>query len=165
MKFARTIRLDASDQNVFDIPAEPGEWAVAGTFEFLHGDFAGGDPAGWTNKQQLAFKSGWLGLGSFGRSTFVQVAVLPDGQVEDAVRALAGHLFEHYGAPDMMAALDAARGECRDMADLCDHPAGTLLAIERDLTDEGIAERVRIIPAKGEGQHARIWGVAEDDPA
>ena len=160
MKFARTIRLDASDQNVFDNPAEPGEWAVAGTFEF-----ADGDPAGWTNKQQLAFKSGWLGLGSFGRSTFVQVAVLPDGQVEDAVRALAGHLFERYGAPDMMAALDAARGECRDMADLCDHPAGTLLAIERDLTDEGIAERVRIIPAKGEGQHARIWGVAGDDPA
>lgn len=159
MKFARTIRLDASDQNVFDTPAEPGEWAVTGTFEF-----ADGDPAAWTNKQQLAFKSGWLGLGAFGRSTFVQVAVLPDAQVEDAVRALAGHLFECYSAPDMMAALDAARGECRDMADLCDHPAGTLLAIERDFTDAGIAERVRVIPATGEGQHARIWGVAEDDP-
>lgn len=162
MKFARTIRLDISDQNVFDTPAEPGEWAVAGTFAFLHGAFADGDPAHWTNKQQLAFKSGWLGLASFGRSTFVQVAVLPDTQVEEAERALAAHLFEHYGAPDMLTALDAARGECRDMAELCDHPAGTLLAIERELTDAGISERVRVIPAKGDGQHARIWGVDVD---
>lgn len=158
MKFARTIRLDPSDQNVFDNPAEPGEWAITGTFEF-----ADGNPADWTNKRQLAFKSGWMGLGSFGRSTFVQVAVLPDVQIEEAARILAGHLFERYGAPDMLTALDAARRECRDMADLCDHPAGTLLAIERDLTDEGIAERVRVIPAKGDGQHARIWGVAGDE--
>jgi len=157
MKFARTIRLDVSDTQVFDHPAEPEEWAVAGTFAFV-----GADPAAWTTKQKLAFKSGWLGLGGFGRSTFVQVAVMPDEQFEDAVRALAGHLFQAYGAPDMMAALEAARHECREMADLCDHPAGTLLAIERDFTEDGVAERVRVIPATGDGQHARIWGVAEE---
>jgi hypothetical protein len=165
MKFARTVRLDVSDRNVFDTPAEPGEWAVTGTFEFLHGVFADGAPAEWGAKQQLAFKSGWMGLGSFGRSTFVEVAVVPDAQVEDAIRILAGHLFERYGAPDMLSALDAARHECEDMAGLCDHPAGTLLAIERDLSDDGIAERVRVIPATGDGQHARIWGLAEDDAA
>jgi len=161
MKFARTIQLDASDQNVFDNPARPGEWAVTGTFEFAGGAFDG-DPADWTAKQQLAFKSGWMGLGDFGRATFVQVTVVPDEQVEEAVRALGAHLFDRYGAPDMLAALDAARRECEDMAALCDHPAGTLLAIDRELTEDGIVERVRVIPATGDGQHARIWGVAPD---
>lgn len=160
MKFARTIQMDASDQNVFDLAARPEEWALAGTFEFV-----GADPAAWSNKQQLAFKSGWLGLASFGRSTFVQVAVMPDNQFEDVVRTLAGHLFERYGAPDMLAAMDAARLECDDMVQLCDHPAGTLLAIERDFVDDGIAEKVRVIPATGDGQHARIWGMVADDGA
>ena len=157
MKFARTLRLDPSDTQVFDTPAPPGEWAVTGTFAFL-----ADDPAAWTTKQKLAFKSGWLGLGSFGRATFVQVTVMPDAQFDDVVRQLAAHLFEHYGAPDMVAALQAARGECEDMAALCDHPAGTMLAIERDVADAGVTERVRVIPAEGDGQHARIWGVVED---
>ncbi|MEQ8228831.1 MAG: DUF6505 family protein [Rhodospirillales bacterium] len=158
MKFAHTIQMDVSDRNVFENPAAPGEWAVTGTFEF-----ADGDPSQWNNKQQLAFKSGWLGLSGFGRSTFVQVSVVPDGQVEEAVRALGAHLFERYGAPDMLTAVEAARQECQDMAALCDHPAGTLLAIERDFTDEGINERVRVIPPSGDGQHARIWGLAEEE--
>lgn len=157
MKFARTIRLDVSDENVFPLPAQPEEWAVTGTFAF-----AGADPAAWSNKEQLAFKNGWLGLTSYGRATFVQVAVIPDDQFDGVVRALAAHLFEAYGAPDMMAALDAARVECEDMASMCNHPAGTLLAIERDFTDDGISERVRMIPAKGDGHHAQIWSVAED---
>jgi hypothetical protein len=160
MKFARTIRMDQSDENVFEEPAQPGEWAVAGTFEFQADE---SDPAGWSNKRQLAFKSGWLGLGSFGRATFVQVAVMPDTEIAEAERALAGHLYERYGAPDMLAAMDAARRECADMAALCDHPAGTLLAIEREFTDDGIGERVRMIPATGDGQHARIWGVDDTE--
>ncbi len=159
MKFARTIQLDASDNQIFEIPANAEEWAVTGTFEFI-----GGDPAEWTKKHQLAFKSGWMGLTSFGRATFVQVAVMPDEQFEDVVRSLTAHLFERYGAPDMLAATEAARGECLETAELCDHPAGTLLAIERELTEDGIAERVRVIPAKGDGSHATIWSIeAADD--
>ncbi|MDH3234077.1 MAG: DUF6505 family protein, partial [Alphaproteobacteria bacterium] len=34
MLFPRTIRLDASDAHVFERAAEPGEWAVTGTFVF-----------------------------------------------------------------------------------------------------------------------------------
>ena len=37
MKFARTIRLDESDDNVFDHPANAGEWAISGGFEFSKG--------------------------------------------------------------------------------------------------------------------------------
>ncbi len=71
MKFTRTIRLDPSDVKVFPLAAEPGEWAVAGTFAF-----ADTEPAALSRKEQLAFKSGWLGTGSFGRSTLVQVVYI-----------------------------------------------------------------------------------------
>lgn len=160
MKFARTLRMDSSDTKVYDSAAEPGEWAVTGTFAFV----VAGDPETWSSKQQLAFKGGWLGTESFGWSTFVQVAVIPEEQYEATVRRLAAHIFETYGAPDMLMAAEAARAECADMASLCDHPAGTILAIERDLDQggEGIGERVRVIPAEGDGHHARIWAVEDE---
>ncbi len=158
MKFPRTIRLDISDANAFPLAAEPEDWAVTGTFAF-----ADTDPATMTNKEQLAFRNGWLGTESFGRSTFVQVAVIPDNEFEDVVRKLAARLFERYGAPDMLVAADAAREEAEYTASLCDHSAGTMLAIERDFSDEGVTEKIRVIPAQGEGAHAKIWSVVEDD--
>ncbi|MFQ5764090.1 MAG: DUF6505 family protein [Rhodospirillales bacterium] len=158
MKFPRTIRLDVSDLNAFPLAAEPEEWAVTGTFAF-----ADADPATLTNKEQLAFRNGWLGTQSFGRATFVQVTVIPDEQFEEVMRRLAGHLHDQYGAPDMLTAVDAAREEARYASSLCDHPSGTMLAIEREFTDEGVAEKVRVIPKRDEGTHAKIWSVVEDD--
>ena len=158
MKFPRIIRLDVSDENAFPLAAEPKEWAVTGTFAF-----ADTDPSGFSNKEQLAFKNGWLGTESFGRATFVQVSIIPDEQFEETVRRLAAHLHDRYGAPDMLAAVEAARQEAEYAADLCDHPAATLLAIEREFTDEGVVERIRVMPKKNEGAHAKIWSVVEDE--
>lgn len=159
MKLPRTIRLDPSDARVFAAAAEPGEWAVAGTFVFVDGT-----PADMDTKTQLAFCTGWLGIDGFGFSTFVQVTVAPESEVRAATTRLAQQLFERYGAPDMLAAMDAARGEIEHAASLCDHPAGTLLAIQRDMTDDGIAERVRIVPRPDEdGGHARIWSFVKDE--
>jgi hypothetical protein len=158
MKFPRTIRMDVSDVNVFPLAAEAGEWAVTGTFAF-----ADSDPAAMSGKERLAFRNGWLGTESFGRATFVQVAVIPDEQFEEVVRRLAAHLHERYGAPDMLAAVEAARGEARYAAELSNHPAGTLLAIEREFTEQGVAERIRVIPKRDEGSHARIWSVERDE--
>lgn len=159
MKLPRTIRLDPSDARVFDVAAEPGEWAVTGTFSFVDAV-----PADMDNKAQLAFKSGWLGLSSLGRSTFVQVSVAPEDEVETATRALAAHLFEDYGAPDMLMASTAAKSEVAYAASLCDHPAGTLLAIEREMTDDGVTERIRVMPRSDEdGGHAQIWSLSEED--
>lgn len=159
MKFARTIRLDPSDAQVYAAAAEPGEWAVTGTFAYVDGE-----PEAWSSKEQLAFKSGWLGTGSFGRSTFVQVAVIPDAEYEETVRRLAAYLYQEYEAPDMLAATEAARLEAEDMAELCDHAAGTLLAIEREFDREGgIHERVRVVPrpdTDGAG-HAQIWQIED----
>lgn len=158
MKLPRTIRLDPSDTNVFTRAADPGEWAVTGTFAFIDAI-----PGEMDNKSQIAFKSGWLGLSSFGFSTFVQVSVVPEDEGEAAARALASHLFQEYGAPDMMMAMTAARSEIAYAASLCDQPAGTLLAIERDMTEDGIAEKIRIVPRPDEdGGHAQIWSLSED---
>lgn len=158
MKLPRTIRMDPSDGRIFDPAAEPGEWAIPGTFRFV--DMT---PDEMDKKTQLAFKSSWMGLTSFGSSTFVQVTVAPESEVEHVERALAGHIFSAYGAPDMLAARDAARQEIAHAASLCDHPAGTLLAIDRDMSEDGIAERIRLIPRDDEeGGHARIWTLVED---
>jgi hypothetical protein len=158
MKLPRTIRLDGSDPRVFAQAAEAGEWAVTGTFAFVDAT-----PGDMDNKTQLAFKSGWLGLGSFGFSTLVQISVVPEGDDEPAARALAAHLFEVYGAPDMLIAMTAAKSEIAYAASLCDQPAGTLLAIERDMTEDGITEKIRVIPRPDdEGGHAQIWSLSDE---
>ncbi|MFQ5763830.1 MAG: DUF6505 family protein, partial [Rhodospirillales bacterium] len=69
MRFPRTIRLDESDRRVFERAAEPGEWAIPGTFVF-----ADADPATLSGKARQAFAHGFLGLESFGWSTLVEVA-------------------------------------------------------------------------------------------
>jgi len=158
MKLPRTIRLDPSDTRVFHIAAEPGAWAVTGTFGFVDAI-----PGEMDNKAQLAFKSGWLGLDNFGYSTFVQVSVVPEDEAEAAARSLAEHLYRDFGAPDMLLAMTAAKSEIAYAASLCEHPAGTLLSIEREMTDDGITERIRIVPRPDdEGGHAQIWTLSED---
>ena len=92
----------------------------------------------------------------------MQVTDIGPEDYEETVRRLAAHLFQDYGAPDMMAALEAARHEVDDMAGLCEHPAGTLLAIEREFSEHSITERTRVVEAKDDGQHARIWSVEPD---
>ncbi len=158
MKFPRTIRLDPSDVKVFPLAAEPGEWAVPGTFAF-----ADAEPQSLSRKEQLAFKSGWLGTGSFGRSTMVQVVDITAEQYDDVVRMIADHLVSEYGAPDRDAAMTAARDEAADAAGLCDHPVNTLLAIEREFTDDGISERVRVIIPAPAGAHTRVLEIVEDE--
>ena len=157
MKLPKTIRLDISDQNTFPLAAEAGEWAVTGTFSF-----SGLNAEGMSNKEQLAFRNGWLGLGSFGRASLVQVSPVSEDEYEQIVRALAAHLHCDYNAPDMMAALDAARIEVSDAEGICNHPPGTMLAIDRELTDEGIVERIHVIPP-GHDDHARIWTIEDDE--
>ena len=157
-RLPRSLRLDASDLSVFHRAAAPGEWAVTGSFTF-----AGGDPSGWDNKEQLAFKSGWLGCGSFGHSTLVEVAEIEEADFFQVIERLARHFVDCYGAPDLASALPAARAEAEDAASLCDHKLHTLLALEREFNAEGIVERVKVVEPARAADHARIWEVAADD--
>lgn len=158
MKLARTIRFDESDTNVFDHPAEPDEWAVSGGFAFSN----------WTDdmitgKARQAFANGWLGLESFGRSTFVAVSQIEPFEFDTLCRMLAEHFVTAYGAPDVETALPTAREELEFMADLCkDHEPNTLLVVERTLGDVGVKESFRAIkPQEAELEAFAVHGSFE----
>lgn len=158
MKLLRTIRFDESDTRVFPHAAMPGEWAVPGTFVF-----ADSDPAQLGRRERQAFANGFLGLGTFGWSTLASVASLSDDEYEEAVAALAQHLRDAYGAPDVASARAAAREEIDYAASLCDQPVNTLLSLSRFVEGDAIREQFRVVQPPGEAPHAKIWEIVPDD--
>ena len=140
LKLPRTIRLDPSDTFVFERAAEPGEWAVSGAFAFWNQD-----PAALAQKQRVALRSGFLGIDSLGWSTLAIVTEATEAERQAMVSHLAGQLLEKFGAPDLEAARAAAEQEVAFAASLCDHPAQTLLAVQRSIEDGEICERFRTL--------------------
>jgi hypothetical protein len=160
MKLLRTIRFDASDERVFELAAAPEEWAVSGAFAF-----AGLEPAAVAGKARQAFANGFLGLASFGRSTFATVAEATPADLEAVAQLLAEHFVVAHGAPDEAAALPAAEEEARFVLDLCrDAPINTVFTVRRTWDADGrIKEEFRTIrPPTGEPLHARIWTVVDE---
>lgn len=140
VKLLRTIRLDPSDSFVFDPPANPGEWAVPGGFLFE------GNAAGYTGRKRQAFRSGFLGLSTFGWSTLAVVVEATGDERADAVAALAAHLVEVHGAPSPEAARAAAEEEIAYVEQLADHPVQTLIAVHRTMTADGeLSEQFRTL--------------------
>jgi hypothetical protein len=139
MKLARTIRLDESDDNVFERPADAGEWAISGGFEFSNWD-----ENNLTGKPRQAFSNGWLSLESFGRATVVAVTSITDSEYQSLTAKLAQHFVDLYGAPDIDAALPVAKDELDHMQSMCeDHDDNTLLMVSRTLNDSGVHESFR----------------------
>lgn len=157
MKFPRCIRLDLSDTRVFPHAAQPGEWAVPGGLSF-----AGCDPEALERKTRFAFQNGWLGSESFGWSTFVEVAEISDAEFETVVENLAKGFVSVLGAPGLDEALPAARDEANYAAGLCEHDLHTLLALEREMGDDGIVERFRVVVPERAQDHAKIWEIVPD---
>lgn len=153
MKILRTIQLDDSDLHVLPQAAEPGEFAVTGSFLFSNVD-----PEKIEGQVKIAFASGWLGVASFGFSTFVQVVDIDPDDYEMACRQLAAALVSQLGAPDVLTAMDAARGEIDDATMIAgDHDEGVLLAIEREPAEGGVRERVRVIEMQETGSTRPVW--------
>lgn len=171
MKLPRTIRLDPSDTFVFERAAEPGEWAVSGAFAFWDEDLSALGP-----KQRTALRAGFLGLGTFGWSTLCVVSFVTPAERAAAVEALAAHLVEKFGAPNLESARAAAEEEIAFAAALCDHPENTLLAVQRQVEDGQIRERFRTLHARDpaergqDGLHATarafnfVESVDDDEP-
>lgn len=161
MKFLRTIRFDESDAHVYDTAAAPDEWAVSGAFAF-----SGLEPDQVQGKIKQAFANGFLGLDSFGRSTFAVVAEIDEEEHGRVEQRLAAHFVAHYGAPDVAAALPAAREEAAFVSDLCAEALiNTVFTVRRHFDDQGeIREEFRTIQApSSKPLHTRIWQVVEDD--
>jgi len=158
MLFPRTIRLDNSDLQVFPQAAAPGEWAISGAFAF-----AELPEARLTGKRRQAFANGFLGTGSFGWSTFACVTPITASELDAVTVAIARHFVLAYGAPDEAAALPQAQFEAEFAASLCDgHREGTLLAVSREVSEDGIVERFRTVTAPSPDLHTRIWEIVED---
>ena len=142
MKLARVIRLDESDLEVFEAPADPGEWAIPGTFAYSN----------WTEddltgKARQAFTHGWLGMTSFGRASVVAVAAITETERDDLIDLLAFHFTESWGAPSVEAARPVATEEITQMLALCeDQPDNTLIVVERALSPAGVRDKFRLVP-------------------
>jgi hypothetical protein len=161
VKFLQTIRFDMSDDHVFQLPAALEEWAVSGAFAF-----AGADPEDLTGKPKQAFANAFLGVSSFGHSTFATVCEISEGELADVETALARHFVERYGAPDVEAATPAAREEAAFILDLCkDTLINTVFTVRRFFDEDGqIKEEFRTIKApEDKPMHSRIWSVVDDE--
>ena len=156
MKLLRTIRLDPSDTFVFERAAEPGEWAVSGAFMFWNAD-----PATMHGKERAAFRSGFLGVGSLGRSTLVQIVEASEDDRLAAIDMLAKHLVAEFGAPSVLDAVAAAEEEIAFAASLCDHPLDTLIAVHRSFEEGEIREAFRSLRARGERKPMRAYSFLE----
>lgn len=159
MYFPRAIRLDDSDVRVYETPARPGEWAVPGAFAFLDLDLDRLD-----GKTREAFHRGFLGTESFGWSTLVQVDEIGEAEYAAVIERLAAHLMQRYGAPDLDAARVAAAEEAAFAASICNHPAHTMLMLEREVGEEGISENFRVVQATDPLDHGRVkvWTVVDE---
>lgn len=171
MRLLRTLRLDGSDGLVFPRAAAPGEWAVPGGFCFW-----GDAPGGLQGQRRQAFRAGFLGLGSFGWSTLVEVAEAEAAALDAARAALAAQLLAAHGAPDRAAAAAAAAEELAFAAELAaGHPPGTVIALTRTHDADGAQrERFRTLrlrapggAAEGIGWHngRPIFEIVPDDGA
>jgi hypothetical protein len=161
VKLLRTIALDPSDTFVFDVPAEPGEWAVSGAFRFCDRD-----PEKLQGKERAAFRGGFLGVQSWGWSTLAQIVPATEEDRRNLVELLARQLVDRFGAPDMAAATAAAEEEVAFVKSLCTHPVSSLIAVHRAASDGDVRESFRRLQLR-EGQgHGKAFSFmeVEDDP-
>jgi hypothetical protein len=158
MKLLRTIRLDPSDTFVFEKAAEPGEWAVPGSFVFWNQD-----PSRFEGKQRSAFRGGLLGIDSLGWSTLAQIVEADQDEHAEAVELLAQRLVAHFGAPDMTTARLAASEEIAYAASLCDQPLDTLIAVHRMQDGDSIRETFRTLRPRNGPKPLRAFSFLETE--
>jgi Family of unknown function (DUF6505) len=157
LKLLRTIRLDPSDAFVFTRAAEPGEWAVAGTFLFWE------QPVELLlGKERTAFRSGFLGVTSFGWSTLVSVVEASCDERDAGIESLAIRLMKDCGAPSLELAREAATAEFAYAAELAEPPVGTLIALHRSIENGEIRERFRTLLPGTDDRHSRVFSFLEE---
>lgn len=159
MYFPRVVRLDDSDERIYAAAAAAGEWAVPGSFAFLEIALEQAD-----GKTREAFRHGFLGTDSFGWSTLVQVDEIGLAEYAAVVERLAQHFVQRYNAPDIAAARRMAQEEAAFAVSICEHPRHTLLALDRELGEEGIIENFRVVrpPSGVDHEKIKIWKIVDD---
>lgn len=161
MKLARAIHFDDSDTRVFASPARTGEWCISGGFEFSN--WSQGD---LTGKAKQAFTNGWMGVETFGRTSFVAVTQIEETERDAIAATLAQYFVDIYGAPSKQAAMGVAYEEISQMIELCeDQEFNTLLTVTRELTEAGVKESYRMIEPQDAGiEQFAIHGSLDEEP-
>jgi hypothetical protein len=161
MKLLRTIQLDPSDTFIFEPAAEPGEWAVSGSFVFWNRDLEKLE-----GKARTAFRSGFLGVQSFGWSTLVQIVEASADDRKQAVYQLAQQLIARFGAPDIAAATTAAEDEIASSEWIATEDKDTLVAVHRRMEEGDIREAFRTLKPRNGPAPKRAFSFfeVEDEP-
>ena len=158
MKFAKTIRFDKSDLNIFPLASEEGELAVVGTFNFYNlkqDDLKG--------KVKQAFSNGFMGCTTFGYSTLVSLVNIKEKELQQLKTNLGKFLIDNFGAPSQEMAEEAANEEINFMLDLCkNHEIGSLLSLSRTWENDGIKERFRNLPKADSCAEQKIWTFVDE---
>lgn len=160
MRFLRALRLDDSDDAIYPRAAQAGEWVVPGTFVFT---FNERDPERLDEGERAAFRHGFLGLGSFGWTTLAVVVEMPEPERRQVLERLARHFVEHYGAPDLTAAMAVAREEVAFCESLCTPDINTVLSVQRELGEDGVREAFRVHRPRADWESAPVFRM-EPDP-
>ena len=158
MKFAKTIRFDKSDLNIFPLASEEGELAIVGTFNFYNlkqDDLKG--------KVKQAFSNGFMGCTTFGYSTLVSLVNIKEKELQQLKTNLGKFLIDNFGAPSREIAERAANEEINFMLDLCkNHEIGSLLSLSRTWETEGIKETFRNLPKADSCAEQKIWTFVDE---
>ena len=158
MKFAKTIRFDKSDLNIFPFASEEGELAVVGTFNFYNlkqDDLKG--------KVKQAFSNGFMGCTTFGYSTLVSLVNIKEKELQQLKTNLGKFLIDNFGAPSREIAERAANEEINFMLDLCkNHEIGSLLSLSRTWENDGIKEKFRNFPKADSCAEQKIWTFVDE---
>lgn len=158
MKFAKTIRFDKSDLNIFPLASEEGELAIVGTFNFYNlkqDDLKG--------KVKQAFSNGFMGCTTFGYSTLVSLVNIKEKELQQLKTNLGKYLIDNFGAPSQEMAEEAANEEINFMLDLCkNHEIGSLLSLSRTWENDGIKERFRNLPKADSCAEQKIWTFVDE---
>src|SRR3954468_4044120 len=141
---------------MFDVPVVSGEWAVSGAFRFCDQD-----PAKLSGKARVAFRSGFLGVQSWGWSTLAQVVPATEDDCQVLIELLARQLVDRFGAPDMAIARTAAEEEVSFAQSLCTHPISSLIAVHRSAGDGEVREGFRKLKLREGQRHGKAFSFME----
>ncbi|MCP4320169.1 MAG: hypothetical protein GY789_30385 [Hyphomicrobiales bacterium] len=159
-KLLRTLRFDSSDVSVFGVAAAERECAVSCAFQFCDLQWEELD-----GKTRQAFNNGFLGLASFGYSTFASVCEISDSALAETEMVFARYILENFAAPDFQSSLDAAREEIGYALQLCqDVPENTVFAVRREFSMDGrIKESFHTIEVEENGRAGgSVWTEIDD---
>ena len=158
MRYAKIIRFDKSDLNIFPLIAEEGELAIVGTFSFFNLNVEN-----MKGKMKQAFSNGFLGVPSFGYSTFITLTEVSEEELKKLKVCLSDFFLKNYGAPSLEHANKAADDEVNLMLDLCSsHDRGSLMSIYREITKDGIKENFSHLPKADSCAEQSIWTFEEE---